>query len=223
LLLPSLSELFLWVRAASPCCVGGIGLVADWTWPSEQLVAAAQHGDMPSITALVSGSHPHVQRFARSLCASPEDAEDAAQEALIVLYRKIGTLRASGALASWLFRIVRNECVRRSRLSMRRHAAPRDCVIPSAEAMPSAEDDALRRWEVGRVSAAIAALPVDQRTVLIMRDIEGVPGRVVAQSLGLSTPAMKSRLHRARATVRHALHDITQPPLGDANDTQPGQ
>jgi DNA-directed RNA polymerase specialized sigma24 family protein len=77
--------------------------VADSTWFNKQLIAAAQGGDVESIAVLVSGAHPHVQRFAHSLCASPEDAEDAAQEALIILYRKIGTLRASGALASWMF------------------------------------------------------------------------------------------------------------------------
>ncbi|MGA7704023.1 MAG: sigma factor, partial [Solirubrobacteraceae bacterium] len=82
------------------------------TWPTEQVVSAAQRGDHRAIAMLVSGSHAHVQRFARTLCSTPEDAEDAAQEALIVLYRKIGTLRAAAALASWMFRIVRNECIR---------------------------------------------------------------------------------------------------------------
>lgn len=48
----------------------------------------------------LAGSNPHVRRFAYSLCASPEDAEDAAQEALLILYRKIGMLRATGVLAS---------------------------------------------------------------------------------------------------------------------------
>ncbi|MBN6039378.1 RNA polymerase sigma factor [Amycolatopsis sp. 195334CR] len=168
-------------------------------WPRETLVVAAQGGDPEAIAALVSGSHPHVQRFARSLCASPEDAEDSAQEALIILYRKIGTLRASGALASWMFRIVRNECLRRARRAWRGDDLVR------AGAMDSAEDDVLRGLEAQRVAAAIAELPADQRRVLIMRDIQGYPGRAVADALGLSTAAMKSRLHRARATVRELL------------------
>ncbi|MFC9253290.1 RNA polymerase sigma factor [Amycolatopsis thailandensis] len=168
-------------------------------WPRESLVAAAQGGDAAAIAALVSGSHPHVQRFARSLCASPEDAEDSAQEALIILYRKIGTLRATGALASWMFRIVRNECLRRAR------RAVRGDDLADFGAVVSAEDDALERLEARRVAATIAELPADQRRVLIMRDIQGYPGRTVADALGLSTAAMKSRLHRARATVRQSL------------------
>lgn len=177
--------------------------MAESTWASEQLVAAAVEGDAESIAALVSGSYPHVRRFARTLCATPEDAEDAAQEALIVLYRKIGTLRATGALAGWVFRIVRHECLRRARL-LRRPLAPEP-----ARSAPSAEDDVLRRLEAERVGAAIAALPPDHRQVLIMRDVQGYSGRTVADALGLSTAAMKSRLHRARAAVRDQLPDAT--------------
>ncbi|RSN45990.1 RNA polymerase subunit sigma-24 [Amycolatopsis sp. WAC 04197] len=168
-------------------------------WPRDSLIVAAQGGDASAIAALVSGSHPHVQRFARSLCASPEDAEDSAQEALIILYRKIGSLRATGALASWMFRIVRNECLRRARRAWRGDDLA-DSVV-----MVSAEEDALDRLEAQRVAEAVAGLPSDQRRVLIMRDIQGHPGRVVADALGLSPAAMKSRLHRARAAVRASL------------------
>ncbi|MFC9664154.1 RNA polymerase sigma factor [Nocardia sp. NPDC127606] len=169
-------------------------------WPDERLIVAAQGGDVDSIAALVSGSHPHIQRFAHSLCATPEDAEDAAQEALIILYRKIGMLRASGALASWMFRIVRNECLRRARTGLSGRILVQDNISAA-----SAEDEVLRRLEAGRVAAAVADLPADQRSVLIMRDIQGYSGRMVADALGLSTAAMKSRLHRARATVQQAL------------------
>lgn len=184
--------------------------MADSLWPGEQLIVAAQRGDVDSITALVSGSHPNVQRFARSLCASPEDAQDAAQEALIILYRKIGTLRATSALASWMFRIVRNECLRRARTIARDPAPLRE------EAVLSAEEEVMQRLEAGRVAAAIAALPADQRRVLIMRDIQGHSGRMVADALGLSTAAMKSRLHRARATLRSGLTDTGAPVPGGA-------
>ncbi|MFE9795439.1 RNA polymerase sigma factor [Streptomyces goshikiensis] len=199
--------------------------MADHTWPGATLVAAAQRGDAEALTALVYGSYPHVHRFARTLCSTPQDAEDAAQEALIILYRKIGMLRASGALASWMFRIVRNECLRRARALLPRagSAAPdrggpgrSDGAVryespggyeAAGGTARSAEDDVLLRLEAERVAAAVAALPADQRHVLVMRDIQGLPGRTVADRLGLSTAAMKSRLHRARAAVREALRE----------------
>ncbi|KIF00381.1 RNA polymerase sigma24 factor, partial [Streptomyces sp. RSD-27] len=78
--------------------------------------------------------------------------------------------------------------------------------------------EALRRLEAGRIAAAVAALPPDQRRVLIMRDVQGLGGRVVADALGLTAAAMKSRLHRARAAVRNTL--LTPPGSGgpDARD-----
>ncbi|MFJ7126180.1 RNA polymerase sigma factor [Streptomyces sp. NPDC098101] len=187
--------------------------MADRTWPGATLVAAAQRGDAEALTALVHGSYPHVHRFARTLCATPQDAEDAAQEALLVLYRKIGMLRASGALASWMFRIVRNECLRRTRALLSHgppapgHPGAADEGHASGDAVRSAEEEALLLLEAERVGAVIAALPADQRQVLIMRDVQGLPGRAVAGRLGLSTAAMKSRLHRARSAVREALRE----------------
>lgn len=172
-------------------------------WPDERLIKAAQDGDVTSLTTVVRESQPHVRKFARSLCTSPQDAEDAAQEALIILYRKIGTLRATGALASWMFRIVRNECLRQVRLFVSR--SDEASAEPEAAVEPSAEDAVLHRLEVARIAAAVCALPRDQRQVLIMRDVQGLPGKTVAHSLGLSSAAMKSRLHRARAALRHSL------------------
>jgi len=171
--------------------------VTDSSWASAQLIKAAQAGDHESIVAVLDGAHSHVRRFADHLCATPQDAEDAAQEALIILYRKIGTLRATGALASWMFRIVRNECLRRARVLVERHE-PEPLAI-------SAEDEAIRRLEAGLVAQAIQELPDVQRRVLIMRDVLGHPGRTTAEALGLSTAAMKSNLHRARSALRLSL------------------
>jgi RNA polymerase sigma factor (sigma-70 family) len=177
------------------------------SWPTEQVISAAQGGDPRAIATLVSGSHEHVRRFAHSLCSTPEDAEDAAQEALIILYRKIGTLRVTAALASWMFQIVRNECIRRARLAFRRPS-------PVAAAEPSAEDAALARLEMERIVGSIAALPAEQRAVLVLRDIQGLSGGATAEALGLSRTAMKSRLHRGREAVRTGLHAPQSPSGG---------
>ncbi|ESU50731.1 RNA polymerase sigma-54 factor RpoN [Streptomyces sp. HCCB10043] len=77
----------------------------------------------------------------------------------------------------------------------------------------------LQKLEVERIATAVGALPRDLRQVLIMRDIQGVPGKAVAQSLGLSTPAMKSRLHRARSALRQSLAATDRVP--DRTDGRP--
>jgi RNA polymerase sigma factor (sigma-70 family) len=184
--------------ARAPAPTPGPGPSSEASWPPERVIAAAQRGEHAAIATLVSDSQPHVRRFARSLCASPEDAEDAAQEALIILYRKIGTLRATAALGSWLFKVVMRECHRRSMRVLRP-----DVVGEPSE--PSAEDALLVRLEVRLVVDAIAALPAEQRAVVVLRDLHGQSGAATARALGLSRAAMKSRLHRGRQTLRLQL------------------
>jgi RNA polymerase sigma factor (sigma-70 family) len=173
-------------------------------WPTEQVISAAQQGEPHAIAILLEGSHAHVRRFARTLCSTPEDAEDAAQEALIILFRKIGTLRVAAALASWMFQIVRNECIRRTRVALHR-------PVSGTMVEASAEDAALARLEVERIVDSIAELPAEQRAVLVLRDIHGLSGAATAQALGLSRAAMKSRLHRGRQALHSRL--TTQFPL----------
>jgi RNA polymerase sigma factor (sigma-70 family) len=183
------------------------------SWPTHQVISAAQQGDSRAIATLLSGSHVHVRRFARTLCSTPEDAEDAAQEALIVLYRRIGTLRASAALASWVFQIVRNECIRRARVGIRTHTV-------SSAVEPSAEDAALARMELARIVECISGLPSEQRAVLVLRDIQGLSGAATAESLGLSRAAMKSRLHRGREALRDRLKAPSDRPAGPAHSSE---
>jgi RNA polymerase sigma factor (sigma-70 family) len=193
--------------------------VVDRSWASEQLVKAAQDGDPESLAAVVHGAHPHVRRFAEHLCTSPQDAEDAAQEALIILYRKIGSLRATAALASWMFRIVRHECLRRARRLFDHHDTSGDSGGNGDGPVASAEDEVLKRLEAERVAEAIRALPDIQRRVLIMRDVLDQPGRTVAEALGLSTAAMKSHLHRARTTLRVSLRGGVEGTQGPHDST----
>jgi RNA polymerase sigma factor (sigma-70 family) len=185
--------------------VKGVKSANEFSWPTNELVEAAQLGDEASLEALLLGSHPHVVRFARSLCSTPEDAEEAAQEALIVLFRHVGTLRVTAALSSWLFQIVKNECVRRSRAVVRTISTHRDLQIASCAIEASAEQVAIGRLEAQRVAAALMDLPPSYRQVLVMRDIQSLSGSEVAARLGLSKSAMKSTLHRARMMLRETL------------------
>lgn len=163
-----------------------------------ELVEAAQQGDADAISELLERSHVRVRRFAHLLCSTPEDAEEAAQEALIILYRKVGTLRVAAALGAWLFEITRRECIRRSRIALRVHLSPTDCEA-------SAEDVAVARLELQRIAGSIARLESEQRAVLVLRDVHGLSGAATAERLGVSRAAMKSRLHRAREQLRSQL------------------
>lgn len=168
-------------------------------WSPETIVVAAQQGDAAALAVLLEQSHPHVRRFAHSLCSNTQDAEDAAQEAMIILYQRIGSLRAVGALSSWMYRIIRNECIRRSRLLLHHREAA--VIAPEFDA----QAEVVRRLEAAHIAEVVAALPQDQRRVLVLRDLQGLSGREVSAALEMSLPAVKSHLHRARANVRKSF------------------
>jgi RNA polymerase sigma factor (sigma-70 family) len=168
------------------------------TKPEPALVEAARSGDATAVERLLIVCQPDLRRFARRACSSGEDAEDAVQIALWQLYRKIGALRSAATLTAWLFKIIERECYRllraRRRLDGWHEANDRDFY---QEPLPLE----LRRDLVD----AIAALPAMYRDVLILRDIDELTAPEAAQLLNISTDAVKSRLHRARAMMRERL------------------
>ena len=163
-----------------------------------QLVEAACGGDAAAVEKLLVVCQPDLRRFARRACSNRADAEDAVQIALWQLYRRIGALRTAAAFASWLFRIIERECYRLLRARGRL-----DALDSSLEARLAEEPLplALRKDLI----AAIATLPEPYRRVLVLRDIDELTAPEAAMQLGISTEAVKSRLHRARTMLRDHL------------------
>lgn len=162
------------------------------------LVESARNGDEESIIALLEKCQPDLHRFSRKMCSTTEDAEEAVQVALWVLYRRIGALRTVATLSSWLFRIVERECYRIFRKKKDTNSLDEPQVIEPSS--PEAQID----LQID-LSKAIVSLPSTYRTVLILRDINELTAPEVADKLGLSLEAVKSRLHRARNIVRKRL------------------
>lgn len=164
-----------------------------------QLVEAARQGDAAAMSKLLTVCQPDLKRFARRTCSTTEDAEDAVQMALWHLSRQVGTLRTVAAFASWLFRIVERECHRLYRRTTSAQTldglSERD--MPHAPPVPTdLKMDLIR---------AMQGLSPPYLEVLILRDVHELTAPEVAQELGLSVEAVKSRLHRARAMVRKHL------------------
>lgn len=165
-----------------------------------KLIEAACGGDTEAIEQMLIQYQPTVTNFARKYCATPEDVEDAVQETLWIASRKIGSLRVASAFFSWLFRVVRHQCYRLLRVQRR------ETDIDDATEQESLSDNPERYLALQQdVVIAIAHLPFQQRQVLIMRDIEGQSTAEVAEALAISIETVKSRLHRARAELRHRL------------------
>lgn len=171
--------------------------------PPEALLSAAQAGDVAALNELVAMHRRGVYRFGLQVCRTTEDAEDAVQETLWAATRAIKTFRGTAtSIASWLFTIVRRECLRL--IERRQHAPLEDDDFADDAAHP--EDALLAQRRAALLANALAALEPQHREVLLLRDIRELGAPEAAAALGISVDALKSRLHRARVSLRdHVL------------------
>lgn len=169
----------------------------------EARVAAARSGDAAALEGLMREHRAEVVRYAMRLCISPEDAQDATQEALLALSRYIGSLRELAALSSWLFSAVRTHCTRLARRSLRYALAGEGDGL-SLEG-PTPEEQLVDRQLRHRLSIVVSELDPLLRDALLRRDVLGESAAEAALALGISVEALKSRLHRARAEAKRSL------------------
>lgn len=167
---------------------------------SEVIFDAARLGDRPAIAQLLEIAQPNIRRYARLSCRTSADAEDAAQEALWLLFRKMGTIQSVASLSGWLITVVRRECLRLARKSgLLPPAMPeQDELEATIQVRPEAE---LRL----DLAAAIEALPPHYREIVLMRDIREMTIDEIALALDATRQTVKARLHRARALIREYL------------------
>lgn len=161
------------------------------------LILNAQRGDPVAIHALLGACQADARRYAYRHCHA-SDIDDAVQETLLLIARKIHALRAAAAFSSWVFIVIKRECRRLSR-AMFREAPLEDDLAEQQLARKS--DDDLRM----DLTAALESLPRHYLEVVLLRDFEELTIAEIAQRLDQPTGAVKSRLHRARELVREYL------------------
>jgi RNA polymerase sigma-70 factor (ECF subfamily) len=159
---------------------------------------------------------PRIFRVAMKMLNNETDAEDVTQEVLLQVVRKIETFRGESSLGTWLHKVTANAALalRRKRAS---HPERQLDSLGDGEPVDVSEDGRRRRTtngpeqqvqrrELGQlIEEATMSLPEIYREVFILSDVEELPNSEIGRLLGLSLPAVKSRLHRARLLLRHAL------------------
>jgi RNA polymerase sigma factor (sigma-70 family) len=160
------------------------------------LIHAAQTGDPAAIERLLAVCQADARRYAYRHC-QVSDVDDAVQEALLTISRKLGGLKAVAAFSSWLFTVVRRECHKLERV-MFRHDPLDETVVRQ---LASRSDEALRV----DLANALESLPAHYLQVVLLRDCEELTIAEIAGRLGEQPGAIKSRLHRARELVREYL------------------
>lgn len=182
-----------------------------------ELLVRAGAGDRDAFGTLVERHQASVYRFARTVVTRPADAEDVLQQSFLAAWRGASRFRGESSVRTWLFTIARNAA-----LTLRAHDARwtpsevpvEDLGLAAGWGSDDPESAAVEAERQAAFTAAFAALAPAEREVLTLRDLEGLSGDETAALLGLSLPAMKSRLHRARlalaARVRQEVGGATR-------------
>jgi RNA polymerase sigma-70 factor (ECF subfamily) len=210
--------------AVRPGRAGGPGHDAPDDAP---LLARLRAGEPDAYEELVRRHGPALLAVARRVLGREQDARDAFQDALLAAFRALPGFEGRCRLGTWLHRIVVNAALMRLRSAARHPEAALDELLPEfdatghhvtaiAEWPESAERLLLRREVRERVRECIARLPVAYRSVLLLRDVEGLSTEEAADALGLSAAATKVRLHRARQALRTLLEPFV---LGGATSS----
>lgn len=179
-------------------------------------VESLRRGDPGAFEELVRTEGPQLLAVARRMLRNEEDARDAVQETFTKTFQRIGDFSGQSKLATWMHRIAVNEALMRMRSRRRKPESAIEDLLPLYQenghpVEPAREwgepaDRALQREEVrDLVRESIDRLPESYRTVLLLRDIEGLPLAEISEALGATVNATKIRLHRARQALRNLL------------------
>ena len=175
----------------------------------EELVEACRAGETSAFDVLVGRWEDKIRGAAWRVLGSDEEARDVAQEAFLKAYRGLDAFKREARFSSWLYQIALNLC--RDRLRRRRTRASvsleelEEAGPVLVEPRPGAHELALRNDLASVVRRAVAALPEEQREVVILKEYEGLTFLEIAQALDVPVSTVKTRLYRGLGQMRVRL------------------
>lgn len=172
-------------------------------------------GDREAFGCLVTLYQQRLYRTMLAISGSVEDAEDVVQDAFVQAFRKLDTFQGGSRFYTWLHRIAVNLWISRQRRRINRDrpaSLDADGSLEIADTVDQPELQASRAEQLGRLHAALAELPDEQRTILILRELEGCCYESISATLGLPIGTVRSRLHRARLRLKQLLERTIQEP-----------
>jgi RNA polymerase sigma-70 factor, ECF subfamily len=182
--------------------------------PDVALVERARGGDVHAFETLVKQYDRQVFRIAQHITQNREDAQDVVQDAFLKAYEKLDQFQGNSKFYTWLVRIAVNEALMRLRkrrtgkmVSIDEDVQTEEGSVPRdlAEWRPNPEQEYNQAELAEILRKTINGLPPGFRVVFVLRDVEGLSTEETANALGLSVPAVKSRLLRARLQLRERL------------------
>lgn len=193
----------------SPTAQGQAEWASDWARVQECVA-----GDEAACTRLVTDHQRMVYQLSLHLLGDQQEALDLSQEVFLRVFRTLGQFRGQSTLRTWIYRVVVTQASNRRRWWRRRHQSQQVALDQHvaqhgdlADARPFAKPDqvAEQRETAQQVWTALDRLPFDQRTILVLREIDGLSYDEIAGSLNVAVGTVKSRLARAREHLREEL------------------
>ena len=168
------------------------------------LIAAYRSGDDEALTALIQRHQTSVYRLAVGVLASHEEAEDAAQDALMSMLASLHRFRGEARFSTWLYRLTLNICLKRRRGRRLQPDAGEAAGVPDG---PQARPDvqAGRRWAQRQVARFLAVLPYHYRMPVLLADCVNLTAPEIAELMQISLPAVKARILRGRQRLREEI------------------
>jgi RNA polymerase sigma-70 factor (ECF subfamily) len=193
--------------------------VADLVNPEVEWAKRLLEGDAAAFTPFVESFQSKIFQYTWMMCGQREDAEEVAQDTLLKVFESFDQLREPEHVKAWVFRIARNYCLMKRRRSV---FAPErelslDELVPGNDSPGTAASDRvpdqrelpeqrLLRVELNKeLETAMQELPANYRSVVLLRDVEGLSTTEAAEVLDLSADVIKQRLHRGRLALRKRL------------------
>jgi RNA polymerase sigma-70 factor, ECF subfamily len=175
-----------------------VAVTAPGSEQADALLRAARRGDPDAFMELLAPERSRLESLAGQLLGDRADVADVLQEVYLSAYRALPKYRGDSRLATWLYRITYNAC-------LRHQARLPKTVDADAEQGTPAPDHAASVAERLDLAAALAELPIEQRALVLMVDRDGFDYRAAAEALSIPLGTVSSRLAAARAKLRDAL------------------
>lgn len=172
------------------------------------LVSRARAGDNDALEALIRKYQRWVFTLAYRMLGDRADAEEMAQEIFLKVYRALGRFKGDARFSTWLYRIATNHCLNHlesRRRRVRSESNPGHPVDQVSDPTPR-PDDLVERADVRvLVQQALLRLTPEHRTILVLRELQGLAYEEIGELLGLESGTVRSRLHRARLELKERL------------------
>lgn len=175
----------------------------------KELIARLQARDEAAFEELIRQYEKKVYSLCARMCGNAEDAEEAAQDAFLALWRGIDRFRQESSLSTWIYRLASNACIDLMRRKKKGAGSvsldDEELFVDAVDPAPQPHEEAERRETQRLLQEGLLSLPAEYRSILLLREIEGLSYSEISAALDLELGTAKSRISRGRTLLRNFL------------------